>query len=150
VADVEPSPASTGALDRWAPGTQAIASLLEQRVASRRWRNRDRCRLWFRSGRGLERGRNLGGILDRDRHRRYDLFSGSLIWRVDGSLRHMRLFDGPRVVARSLARGVHLRRLDRRCRRSLLRLLGRQPRAAARALFPVSLAFLLGTFAGGL
>jgi hypothetical protein len=145
---VEPSPAPTGAPDRWAPGTQAIASLLEQRVASRRRRNRYRC--WFGGGRGLERGRSLGGILDRDRHRRGDLFSGSLVWRVDSSLRHLRLFDGPRVVALNLARGVHLRRLDRLCRGSLLRLLGHKPRAAARALFPVSLAFLLGAFAGRL
>jgi hypothetical protein len=62
----------------------------------------------------------------------------------------MRLFDGPRVIARSLARGVLLRRLDQRCRGSLLWRFGRKPRAAARALFPVSLAFLLGAFAGRL
>jgi hypothetical protein len=49
---------------------------------------------------------------------------------------------------RFLACGIH--RLGRCCRRSVLRRLGRLSRAAARALFPVSLAFLLGAFAGGL
>jgi hypothetical protein len=110
VADVEPSPASIGALDRWTPGTQAIASLLEQRVAVGGWRNW----WWWR----------LRGLLDRDR-RRSDLCS----WRLR-RLRRLLRHDGRR--------------------NGLGGLFGFESGAAACALFPISLAFLLCAFAGGL
>jgi hypothetical protein len=118
---MEPSPASAGTLDRWAPGTQAIASLLEQRVAAGRWRDWWGCRNWW--------GWRLRRLLDRDRRRRRsrrsDLCRGRLR-RLCRLLRH----DGGR--------------------NGLGGLFGFESGAAACALFPISLAFLLGAFAGGL
>jgi hypothetical protein len=128
----QPSPS---ALVRSTTGTQAIATLLQQRISANRGRYRygnalnlflDRGRLeqnlrsflrWSRLRQDLSR------LLDRDRLRRWNLDNGVFVNRLGRC---------------DLSRG-----------RILLRLSGK-PRAATFTLFAVSLAFLVGAFAWGL
>jgi hypothetical protein len=122
VADVKPSSASAGALDRWTPGTQTISPLLEQCVTA------GRGGYWYWSG--LDRF-SLDRLLCRNRHRCWDLEDRRLL----GGL-GVELLEG---LGGGLLGGLGSRLLSR---------LGGEPGAAAHALFSISLAFLLGAFAG--
>jgi len=105
---------------------QAMPSLFEQRVATGRWRDWGGWRNWW--------GWRIRGLLDRDRwwwwwRRRWRRRSDLCNWRLRRLCRLL-WHDGRR--------------------NGLGGLLGFESSSAARSRFPVSLAFLLGAFAGGL
>jgi hypothetical protein len=107
-------------------GAQAVATLLEQRVAAGGWRNRYWGRLGYRRGLGFRRRREYRRRLGRLLHRVRDRWRHGWRRRIFGGLRRKRL------------RG---RRLEQ-----VLSRLGGELCAAAFARFPVSLALLLGAF----